>query len=193
MRTEAPVKVLKITGLGRSGSTILDIVLGNHPCVESVGEVMNLIRTGWVSRGSLRGIDQKRLRRPICTCGKRLDVPYVEDPDEACPFWSAVRREWVARADAEAIESYPKLQNDFEPKRRWPAPALREAPAVRRVPLVRRVDARVLRVRARGERETPRRRLFQICGTRVRPLDGARDRPACGPPGARRQRGYSLA
>jgi hypothetical protein len=114
------VKVLKITGLGRSGSTILDIVLGNHPCVESVGEVGNLIRTGWVSRESLRAIDQERLRVPICTCGKRLDVPYVEDPDEACPFWSAVRREWVARADAEAIESYPKLQNDFEPKRRWP-------------------------------------------------------------------------
>jgi Sulfotransferase family len=119
-RTEPPVKVLKITGLGRSGSTILDIVLGNHPCVESVGEVGNLIRTGWVSRESLRAVDQKRLRVPICTCGKRLDVPHVETPDEACPFWSAVRREWVARADAEAIESYPKLQNDFEPKRRWP-------------------------------------------------------------------------
>jgi hypothetical protein len=29
--TEAPVRVLEITGLGRSGSTILDIVLGNHP------------------------------------------------------------------------------------------------------------------------------------------------------------------
>jgi Sulfotransferase family len=119
-RTEAPVKVVKITGLGRSGSTILDIVLGSHPCVESVGEVMNLIRTGWVSRESLHAIDPKRLRRPICTCGKRLDVPYVETPEEACPFWSAVRREWVARAGAEAIESYPRLQDYFERKRRWP-------------------------------------------------------------------------
>jgi hypothetical protein len=35
--TEAPVQVLKITGLGRSGSTILDVVLGNHPKIESVG------------------------------------------------------------------------------------------------------------------------------------------------------------
>ena len=42
-RTETPVKVLKITGLGRSGSTILDIVLGNHPQIESVGEVMNIL------------------------------------------------------------------------------------------------------------------------------------------------------
>ena len=118
--TETPVKVLKITGLGRSGSTILDIVLGNHPRIESVGEVTRLIRTGWISRESLHGIDQKRLRRPICTCGKRLDVLYVDAPDEACPFWSSVRREWVERTDGDGIQSYPKLQNDFELKRRWP-------------------------------------------------------------------------
>jgi hypothetical protein len=119
-RTEKPVKVLKITGLGRSGSTILDIVLGNHPQIESVGEVGNLMRNGWISRESLRGIDRKRLRRPICTCGKRLDVLYVEAAEEACPFWSRVRDEWIERTDGEGIEAYPKLQNDFELKRRWP-------------------------------------------------------------------------
>lgn len=118
--SEMPVKVLAIAGLGRSGSTILDLVLGNHPHIESVGEVENLIRTGWISRESLSGIGPKRLRRPICTCGKRLDVLYVDHPDEACPFWSRVRREWIERADPESIESYPKLQNDFELKRRWP-------------------------------------------------------------------------
>jgi hypothetical protein len=48
--TEKPVRVLKITGLGRSGCTILDIVLGNHPQIESVGEVENLMRTGWISQ-----------------------------------------------------------------------------------------------------------------------------------------------
>jgi hypothetical protein len=115
--TETPVKVLKITGLGRSGSTILDVVLGNHPQIESVGEVGNLIRNGWISRESLRGIDPKRLRVPLCTCGKRLDVLYVDTPDEACPFWSSVRREWVERTDRDSIESYPKLQDDFELKR----------------------------------------------------------------------------
>jgi hypothetical protein len=118
--TQTPVKVLKITGLGRSGSTILDIVLGNHSQIESVGEVMNLVRTGWISQESLHGIDQKRLRRPLCTCGKRLDVLYVGTPDEACPFWASVRHEWVERTDGDSIESYPKLQNDFELKRRWP-------------------------------------------------------------------------
>jgi hypothetical protein len=118
--TQTPVKVLKITGLGRSGSTILDVVLGNHPQIESVGEVGNLGRNGWISRESLRGINPKRLRRPICTCGKRLDVLYVDAPDEACPFWASVRREWVERTDPASIESYPKLQNDFELKSRWP-------------------------------------------------------------------------
>ena len=115
-----PVKVLYITGLGRSGSTILDIVLGNHPDIESVGEVGNLALNGWISRESLGGIDSRKLRIPICTCGKRLDVGYVHTPDEACPFWSSVRREWVERTSPESIEGYPKLQNDFEPQRRWP-------------------------------------------------------------------------
>ena len=114
-----PVKILKIMGSARSGSTILDIVLGNHPSIESVGEVNKLIRTGWVSKESLRGIDPKRYRRPVCTCGKRLDVLYVENPEEACPFWSSVRREWIERADAASIESYPELQNEFELKKRW--------------------------------------------------------------------------
>jgi hypothetical protein len=117
---ETPVKVVKITGLGRSGSTILDVVLGNHPDIESVGEVGSLMRTGWISRESLRGIDPRRLRRPLCTCGKRLDICYVDAPGEACLFWTSVRREWVVRADGESIESYPKLQDAFELKRRWP-------------------------------------------------------------------------
>src|SRR3712207_5089896 len=119
--SETPVKVVEIVGLGRSGSTILDIVLGNHPQIESVGEVGNIIRNGWISRESLRKISPKSLRVPICTCGKRLDVLYVESADEACPFWSRVRSEWVARTDPESsIHTYPKLQNDFELKRRWP-------------------------------------------------------------------------
>ena len=114
VHTETPVRVLEITGLERSGSTILDLVLGNHPHIESVGEVGNLTLNGWISREALRGIDPKRLRVPVCTCGKRLDVPYVDTPDEACPFWSSVRREWVKRTDPDKIESYPQLRENFE-------------------------------------------------------------------------------
>jgi hypothetical protein len=114
VRTETPVRVLEITGLDRSGSTILDIVLGNHPHIDSVGEVANITMNGWISRESLSGIDPKERRVPICTCGKRLDVLYVDTPDEACPFWSRVRREWVERTDPDSIESYPKLRGNFE-------------------------------------------------------------------------------
>jgi hypothetical protein len=112
--TETPVRVLEITGLERSGSTILDLVLGNHPHIESVGEVGNLTVNGWISRESLRGIDPKNRRVPICTCSKRLDVLYVDTPDEACPFWSRVRDEWVQRAGPESIETYPRLRGYFE-------------------------------------------------------------------------------
>jgi hypothetical protein len=115
-----PVTVLFIMGLGRSGSTILDIVLGNHPDIESVGEVCNLSFTGWVSRDALHGIEQKKLRLPVCTCGKRLDVPAIDDEAEACPFWSRVRREWVQRAGRDDVESYPALQDAFERHRDWP-------------------------------------------------------------------------
>src|SRR5215211_3584262 len=112
--TETPVRVLAITSLERSGSTVFDLGLGNHPSIESVGEVANITLNGWISRESLRGIDPKRLRVPICTCGKRLDVLYVDTPDKACPFWSSVRREWVERTDPGSIESYPKLIGNFE-------------------------------------------------------------------------------
>ena len=114
MHTETPVRVLAITGLERSGSTILDIVLGSHPDIESVGEVANLTVNGWISRESLHGIALKNLRVPICTCGKRLDVLYVDTPDEACPFWTSVRREWVERTDPDRLKSYSELRLNFE-------------------------------------------------------------------------------
>jgi hypothetical protein len=118
-REEAPVRVLAVTGLGRSGSTVLDVVLGNHPQIESVGELANLIVNGWVSRESLRGLDPRKLRVPVCTCGKRLDVLYADAPEEACPFWSEVRREWLRRVERISIESYPRLQDAFESRSRW--------------------------------------------------------------------------
>jgi len=114
------VKVLKLTGMGRTGSTVLGITLGNHPDIENVGEVGSIIRTGWISRKSLRGIDPKRLTSPRCICGKRLDVLYVDAPVVTCPFWSSVRREWIERTERVNIESFPELQDAFELKRRWP-------------------------------------------------------------------------
>ena len=60
--------VLYIGGMGRSGSTLLERVLGEVPDVVSVGELDNL----WI-----RGLAENDL----CGCGQRF---------RACPFWSEV-------------------------------------------------------------------------------------------------------
>lgn len=64
MQSEPP-RVLYIAGYGRSGSTVLDVLLGGHPQSVSVGE-MTYLAQDWTLEG----------RR--CACGKT----YVR-----CPFW----------------------------------------------------------------------------------------------------------
>jgi hypothetical protein len=58
-------KILYIAGYGRSGSTVLDIVLGNHSEITGVGEVTYLL-------------DDYAGTRRQCSCG----MPYTE-----CNFW----------------------------------------------------------------------------------------------------------
>lgn len=59
--------VLYIAGYGRSGSTVLDIVLGNHPAVFGAGELTNFF--------------EEWLRGGMCSCGNL----YPE-----CVFWQEV-------------------------------------------------------------------------------------------------------
>jgi len=65
------VKVIYIGGLGRSGSTLLDLMLGQIPGFFSSGEIRDL----WQ-----RGLRENRL----CGCG----LPFRD-----CPFWTEVGRE----------------------------------------------------------------------------------------------------
>lgn len=67
--TIGKVKVLYIAGYVRSGSTLLDLVLGQVPGMFSIGEFDSLLHAPNFS------VDR------ICTCGLR----YYE-----CPFWSSV-------------------------------------------------------------------------------------------------------
>lgn len=92
------VRVLYIMGVGRSGSTFLDTVLGNHPEIESVGELIHLPRNGWINGG-------------YCACGER---------GNECPFWCAVRQEWSSRVGVDDVQGYQALQNPFERFRHWP-------------------------------------------------------------------------
>lgn len=93
-----PIEVLYVVGSGHTGSTLMNIVLGQHPEITSHGELVYLARDGWVSN--------KR-----CSCGT---------PANDCPFWSEVRRRWLERVGADGVEVYVGLQDDFERHRSWP-------------------------------------------------------------------------
>jgi len=88
--------------------------------MDDVAELEALVRCA--AAGDARALDHllRRLRpEALRLCARFL--PNHQDAEEACPFWSRVRREWVERVDPrDDIEDYPKLQNDFELKRRWP-------------------------------------------------------------------------
>ena len=63
-----PLNLLAVVGTTRSGSTLLDMLLGDHPAVFSGGE----LRTIW---------EQGYLRGQLCSCG---------EPIQRCEFWSEV-------------------------------------------------------------------------------------------------------
>ncbi|HEU5110210.1 MAG TPA: sulfotransferase [Micromonosporaceae bacterium] len=67
-RTSRPARVLFVGGLGRSGSTVLELLLAQSPDVCAVGEVVHL----W--ERALRGDER-------CGCGERFT---------ACEFWRQV-------------------------------------------------------------------------------------------------------
>ncbi len=80
-RTEMKHKIVYILGSGHSGSTLLDLMLGSHPSIESVGELHTY--GGYFSPNTERP-DSKR----ICTCG----VHVLE-----CEYWKAVRADLVRK------------------------------------------------------------------------------------------------
>lgn len=92
-------KVLYIGGLGRSGSTLLDRMLGQLPQVVSVGEVREIWR---------RGLLENRL----CGCG----VPY-----RACEFWVAVGHEAFGGWDAVDLQATAALAESVDRHRNMPA------------------------------------------------------------------------
>lgn len=86
-----------VIGAARSGSTLLDTILGAHPQIESLGELCNLVRHGW-------------LWGEYCACG---------EPGIACPFWCDVRREWTRRVGPGHLKEYDALLRRVEWSRQW--------------------------------------------------------------------------
>ena len=92
------LRVVYIAGVGRSGSTVLDSVLGNHPAIQSVGELSRLANDGWIHNF-------------YCSCG---------EPAKECPFWSAVQQVWCDSNGGVTIPEYIETQNKVEQIRKSP-------------------------------------------------------------------------
>jgi hypothetical protein len=99
-----PLRVIYVAGLGRSGSTVLAAILGNHPEMFAAGELCNLPHLGWVN-------DE------YCACGNR--------PSE-CTFWQQVRRQWSRRVGADDPAKLAALARQFEVPKGWQGRPRRE-------------------------------------------------------------------
>ncbi|MGB3763163.1 MAG: hypothetical protein WA966_08065 [Ornithinimicrobium sp.] len=95
--------ILFLAGLGRSGTTLVERVLGETDGVTPLGEVMHL----W-NRGLQRG--------ELCACGR----PFLE-----CPFWSAVGQEAFGGWDRVDPERMADLKGRVDRATRVPAIATR--------------------------------------------------------------------
>lgn len=86
------MKIVHITGAGRSGSTAMSITLGNHPDTVSLGEADNL-PIAWNSP------------QHTCACNRHATT---------CEFWSEVYHTWIESAGADNCHQYAELQRTFE-------------------------------------------------------------------------------
>jgi hypothetical protein len=87
-----PLKVVYIAGDGRSGSTLLDRLIGAYPGVFSCGELGNLLQ-------STASTDQ------FCACGCKA---------QSCGFWHGVLERWSSSVPDFTEREYKSLQRRYE-------------------------------------------------------------------------------
>ena len=156
--------VIYILGYGRSGSTILDIVLGSHPEIQSVGE-LDLLSREWEER--------------CCSCGMTY---------EACPLWSRVRASTLEAIGPHSIGEREKILRCVEDLRVFPlllANAIPQRRALDYRRLVREELASIARIGGKATildsskcaREAAGRALAmsRIAGVRVKMIHLVRD------------------
>jgi hypothetical protein len=90
--SDVPIKVLYIAGDGRSGSTLLDRLIGAYPGVFSCGELGNLLQ-------STNSADE------YCACSERANE---------CRFWQSVMRLWSRAVPGFSQDEYRMLQHRYE-------------------------------------------------------------------------------
>ena len=96
----APTRVAYVGGWGRSGSTLLDRILGRVPGFVSVGELRMIWRRGLVGDAT-------------CGCGSAF---------RACPFWTEVGELAYGGWDAVDVSEVMRLRNSLD--RGWSTLAL---------------------------------------------------------------------
>jgi hypothetical protein len=96
-------KVVYIGGVEHSGSTLLGLILDNHPKIVCVGELSHLPRAGWL------GADK-------CSCGQ-----LVRD----CTFWREVRHKWEKETNT-GIDALVQLESKIDLNRRLPLTLMRQ-------------------------------------------------------------------
>ncbi|MGI9603600.1 MAG: sulfotransferase, partial [Acidimicrobiales bacterium] len=88
-------RLVYIGGVGRSGSTLLNDLLGQHQDVVAVGELVHLFERGLVENN-------------LCGCGRRF---------ADCPFWSAVGTHIGGGWDEAAGHEYIELKQQVDRNR----------------------------------------------------------------------------
>ena len=91
------IHVIYVVGHGRSGSTLLNTVLENHPDIVGAGELSQIVRIGCIDG-------------EYCACGR-----VVGD----CPFWQSVIRLWEEECGKDVVERCRLAQRHFERFRFW--------------------------------------------------------------------------
>ena len=92
MSSTLPIRVVYIAGYGRSGTTLLDIVLGQHPDVVGAGEIAELTGHVWHEN-------------EYCACGQ---------PVHDCDFWSPLLRQWLDAHPSSLMRRYEDCQEKIE-------------------------------------------------------------------------------
>jgi hypothetical protein len=88
-------KYIYIIGSGHSGSTLLDLILGTHSQIFSIGEIKQF---------------EKYIReRKLCTCGKVVTE---------CSFWSEVRSEILQKKRIDIFKEPEKFPLQFDSEKK---------------------------------------------------------------------------
>ncbi|WP_276390814.1 sulfotransferase [Eudoraea chungangensis] len=77
------LKVIYCMGSGRSGSTLMSIILGNHPKISGPGEIYTIHRL--------------KEENFSCSCGERV---------EECTYWASILEEWKSNVGIDSFNQY---------------------------------------------------------------------------------------